>query len=905
MKHFIFIISTFLFIACGETQQTAAPLTTPSATNTPSLEKTDETAPTPVDVPKEKPIATAVNSTSTKSETETKVDNISLPVLRTAIIEKAKTTPTAITNIKTSSTRVSQDIRLTTSGSNYVSWVGGTDDTSGILKYVIFQYALGDCAGNFSEIETQNQYLSFNADLNSTYSFKIKAINNDALETISSCSGNITRISTQTNISNATITINAGDLYTRSTTVTLTLAATNATELYITNDEGCNTGGSWESYKTNKSWVLSNSNATSTVYIKYRDTYGRESDCISDSIIHDSLAPTNPSLAISSNYLGSDAQGRYVINTNITANISAVNANQVYISNTSCDANGSWEQYTTSKAWTLGQTNGTSTVYAKFRDIAGNESNCVSDSIRHIDTAAPTGLAVKINWNGAYWGDVNATVPKFTSTLNATISVYAADDELTHVAISNGTECNGSWEPFISNLNPSYEDKVFQRQWTLVGNSGVTYVSAKVKDASGNTSGCVTTSIKLVAMDNVADVYTGFYHTCIKSTSGKVKCWGRNDYAQLGYGFAESTDNASAIGKTSATTGINSTAIDVGTNRTVVSMALGFRHSCALLDTGIVKCWGSNNDGQLGLGHTDNVVTTGDSLQAVNLGGTVVEIAAGQNHTCARLSTGEVKCWGANTYGQLGIGSTENVGNTANPVFTSVDLGTGKTAIQITANGFSSCALLNDHTAKCWGNNTQDQLGQDNNNFTGDHTGCIGNKPNQLGDNLPAIRVRTGTTVNQIVMGSTHACALLDDGGVTCWGSNILSSLSYTNRPYMNIGPAYKSVTQIAAYGDNVCEVTPFGAKCWGGNNASQIGQGSSNFLWKPTVPTDENFPYINYGDNKVVSKISSGFSHSCALFTDHTVKCWGENGHGQLGLGHTNNTGDNLFEMGNFLPEL
>jgi alpha-tubulin suppressor-like RCC1 family protein len=110
--------------------------------------------------------------------------------------------------------------------------------------------------------------------------------------------------------------------------------------------------------------------------------------------------------------------------------------------------------------------------------------------------------------------------------------------------------------------------------------------------------------------------------------------------------------------------------VDLGTGRTALALEASYLHTCALLDDGSVKCWGSNDGGRLGLGDLasrgDNPGEMGDALPAVNLGTgrTALALAVGQGHTCALLDdTVGVKCWGSNDAGQLGLGDTTRRGD--------------------------------------------------------------------------------------------------------------------------------------------------------------------------------------------------------------------------------------------------
>jgi alpha-tubulin suppressor-like RCC1 family protein len=161
-----------------------------------------------------------------------------------------------------------------------------------------------------------------------------------------------------------------------------------------------------------------------------------------------------------------------------------------------------------------------------------------------------------------------------------------------------------------------------------------------------------------------------------------------------------------------------------------------------LLDNASVKCWGQGSNGKLGQGNTTTLGEgpneMGDNLTIVDLGTgrTATAISAGQNHTCALLDNASVKCWGSNSNGQLGQGNTNNLGDGANEMgdnLTSIDLGTGRTATAISASSADhTCVLLDNSAVKCWGYGDDGRLAQGN-------TNTIGDDSNEMGDNLPAI----------------------------------------------------------------------------------------------------------------------------------------------------------------------
>ena len=145
-----------------------------------------------------------------------------------------------------------------------------------------------------------------------------------------------------------------------------------------------------------------------------------------------------------------------------------------------------------------------------------------------------------------------------------------------------------------------------------------------------------------------------------------MKCWGRDNYGQLGNGAILTDTDAPS-----------STPIDLGTGRTAVAASVGQHHTCAILDNGDMKCWGHNNQGQLGnggVGSVTAVVSPPSTPIDLGTGRTAVALSAGDSHTCAILDNGDMKCWGYNNQGQLGDGGSNTNANA--PSSTAIDLGT-------------------------------------------------------------------------------------------------------------------------------------------------------------------------------------------------------------------------------------
>eukprot|EP01083_Nonionella_stella_P311071 1107815_1 len=197
---------------------------------------------------------------------------------------------------------------------------------------------------------------------------------------------------------------------------------------------------------------------------------------------------------------------------------------------------------------------------------------------------------------------------------------------------------------------------------------------------SANEMGNKLPEVDLGTNFTVTQIVSGGYHTCVVSSLNAVKCWGLNDYGELGYGDTNNRgDNVNEMGN-------KLPEVDLGTNFTVTQIVLGFYHTCAVSSLNAVKCWGRNINGQAGYGDTnnrgDNVNEMGNKLPEVDLGTnfTVTQIVSGGYHTCAVSSLNTVKCWGRNDYGTLGYGDTNDRGDSVNEMGDNlllVDIGQG------------------------------------------------------------------------------------------------------------------------------------------------------------------------------------------------------------------------------------
>lgn len=187
-----------------------------------------------------------------------------------------------------------------------------------------------------------------------------------------------------------------------------------------------------------------------------------------------------------------------------------------------------------------------------------------------------------------------------------------------------------------------------------------------------------------------------------------------------------------------------------------------------------MKCWGNNGHGLLGLG---DIQTRWEpehmrTLPIIDLGPdrTAKTVAAGYVSTCAILDDGTLKCWGNNALGEIGIGQNTAIGDEPGEMgddLPVVDLGTNKNATKIAIGGHHACAILDDGTVKCWGYNDCGQLG------LGDFENR-GDEPGEMGDNLPAVDLGQGKSAKDVAAGWEHSCAILDDDTLKCWGCSIL-----------------------------------------------------------------------------------------------------------------------------------
>jgi len=196
-------------------------------------------------------------------------------------------------------------------------------------------------------------------------------------------------------------------------------------------------------------------------------------------------------------------------------------------------------------------------------------------------------------------------------------------------------------------------------------------------------------------ISTATDIAAGSLHTCAVLENGRVKCWGYNLMGQLGNGesgidYIENTEPGRVSNISSAT-----------------QVSAGAYYTCALLEDSTVNCWGFNYKGQLGNGTTD----TAEEPEEVDEISSASQIDCGGNHACALLDDGSMKCWGYNYSGQLGNGESGSDADSSTPV----DVSDISSISQITGGAYHTCAVIDDATLKCWGQNEDGQMGNETN----------------------------------------------------------------------------------------------------------------------------------------------------------------------------------------------
>lgn len=263
---------------------------------------------------------------------------------------------------------------------------------------------------------------------------------------------------------------------------------------------------------------------------------------------------------------------------------------------------------------------------------------------------------------------------------------------------------------------------------------------------------------------------------------------------------------------------------------------------------------------------------------------------SGHGHTCAQVTTGPLRCWGSNARGNLGQGHGHDIGDSVGESTVSVDLGAGRRAIAVSLGGFNSCAIDDLGAVRCWGAGDRGQLAQGNTADVGDSAGET------------TVEVTLGQPAKSVSVGNFHACAIVEDGSVRCWGANYSGQLAQGTTeaigdepgetpPPVDLGAGVRA-TSLAAGADFTCAITDLGAvRCWGVNGSGVVVNGTAGGAIGD-LP-GESPSVIELGPGRTATALAVGHGHACVITDLGEVRCWGRNEAGQLGQGHTDAIGD------------
>lgn len=342
-----------------------------------------------------------------------------------------------------------------------------------------------------------------------------------------------------------------------------------------------------------------------------------------------------------------------------------------------------------------------------------------------------------------------------------------------------------------------------------------------------------------------------------------VDCGGPCEACQLGRGCAMNTDCESQICRVDGASG-NPDKQCVG----VQMISTGSGHTCAVLSTRELFCWGANAHGQLGNGNNldspSPVKINVANVSAVATGGRPDD--KGLAHTCAMDADGGVFCWGANGSGQLGTGDQQDVNL---PLLMPVL----KKAKRVTAGAEVTCAIQMDDTVACWGANTFNQLANG--------TGVLSKAPLTLSPAISATAISAGVR---------HVCAVLPDASLKCWGNNErgeTGSATLVPSGPVNAVPIVMGATVVRAGADFSCAIDAAGLACWGDNSDAELTDAVAGAMTSdPTALDVTGALDVAAGSDGDGEPNDPNGGHACAVIAGGKVVCWGNNRHGQLGRG-------------------
>jgi cysteine-rich repeat protein len=291
---------------------------------------------------------------------------------------------------------------------------------------------------------------------------------------------------------------------------------------------------------------------------------------------------------------------------------------------------------------------------------------------------------------------------------------------------------------------------------------------------------------------------------------------------------------------------------------------------CALGSNGKIRCF---KPGTADWTWVDVPLAAEEKAVAIAGGGALL--------LCALLDDGAVRCWGTNSEGELGLGN--KAPRALGQASANVDLGPGALASSIATGSSHACAVVNDGKVKCWGRNYDGQLGV----TTPAGNPLIGDEAGEMGASLVAVPASLAGLATSVVLGPYHSCAVRSDKTVRCWGAETSGD------------PSGAQFAQFSINNTHQCGILLSGdLKCWGSNGVGELGQDSMTH-YDGVQATDA----VYLGQGRKAKSVATTAGHTCAVLDDGSVKCWGYNNLGQLGAGHTSNLGDMAGEMAALKP--
>jgi cysteine-rich repeat protein len=392
---------------------------------------------------------------------------------------------------------------------------------------------------------------------------------------------------------------------------------------------------------------------------------------------------------------------------------------------------------------------------------------------------------------------------------------------------------------------------------------------ANAMDSDGCDNDCTISS-------GAVEVIAGDEHVCARFHTGDIKCWGAFDAGRLGYlGQAEDVGDDETPAEMPF----------VNTGAPVVQLALGTNFTCALLDTDEVKCWGDGQHGRLGQGDQADLGSDQEpaDIPAIDFAGDVpIHIAAGGEHACAVMQSGALRCWGRNDQGQLGLPGVAMVGDDELPgAVPAVNLGEGMVAEQVAAGADHTCVLLGGGGVLCFGSDSAGQLGTPESTATiGDDEEPAASTPVLLAEFAVLIAGRFN-----------HTCVAYDTGTIQCWGDGGAGRLGYGNTDNVGdnedvslipvVDPVGGEPTHFGMGLAHTCvRLGTTQIYCWGEGNNGRLGYGNTMDLLAPDPMQ------VNLALPLAPRMVTAGREFSCATTEGSQVKCWGRNNRGQLGYG-------------------